>query len=184
MNRFQIVSAIFAASIIASLAPPAAAQMEIKQVAPGVYAALQPFANRFNDSNSTIIIGEDSVIVVDSQTTLTATRGVIEQIRKLTDKPVRYVINTHWHGDHVQGNQEYRAAFPGVQFIAQANTREDMSQRASAELKDQVEKLPAQIEEGHRQRQPRHRSPTPVSKSRHASVVVDRRPDGKVPGRS
>jgi cyclase len=147
MKRLQIVSAILAVSILASFAPAAAAQVDYKQVAPGVYAALQPFAKRFNDSSSTIIIGEDSVIVVDSQTTLTATRGVIAQIRKLTDKPVRFVINTHWHGDHVQGNQEYRAAFPGVQFIAQANTREDMSQRTSAELKEQVEKLPAQIEQ-------------------------------------
>jgi cyclase len=147
MKWYQIVSAILAVSIIASFTPAATAQMEFKQVAPGVYAALQPFANRFNDSNSVIIIGEDSVVVVDSQTTLTATRGVIEQIRNLTNKPVRYVINTHWHGDHVQGNQEYRGAFPGVQFIAQANTREDMAQRASAELKDQVETLPSQIEQ-------------------------------------
>jgi cyclase len=120
--------------------------VELQMVAPGVYVALQPFADRFNDSNSTIIILDDSVAVVDTQTTLTATRGILEQIRKLTDKPVRWVINTHWHGDHVQGNQVYREAFPSVQFVAQVKTREDMAQQATAELKDQVANLPGQIE--------------------------------------
>jgi cyclase len=123
-----------------------AAPSEIKQVAPGVYAALVPFEDRFNDSNSTIIVGPDSVIVVDTQTSLTATRLIVEQIRKLTPKPVRFVINTHWHGDHVYGNQIYRDAFPGVQFIAQINTREDMEKRAAAELKDSVANLPTQID--------------------------------------
>jgi glyoxylase-like metal-dependent hydrolase (beta-lactamase superfamily II) len=127
---------------ICALASP----VDLQQVAPGVYAALQPFADRFNDSNSAIIIGGNSVIVVDTQTTLTTTRGVLDQIRKLTDKPVRFVINTHWHGDHVQGNQVYRDAFPGVQFIAQTNTREDMKQHTASELKDSVANLPAQIE--------------------------------------
>ena len=123
-----------------------AAQAMLQAVAPGVYVALQPAANRFNDSNATVIVTTDSVIVIDTQTTLTSTRAVLEQIRKLTDKPVRYVINTHWHGDHVYGNQIYRDAFPSVQFIAQTNTREDMSTRAAKELKDNVESLPGRIE--------------------------------------
>jgi cyclase len=138
-----------AAMVLASLCCAALGDdvgIKLKQVAPGVYAALQPFEGRFNDSNSTIIVGGDSVIVVDTQTTLTATREVLKQIRKVTDKPVRYVINTHWHGDHVQGNQVYRAEFPDVQFIGQTNTREDMEKRTAAELKDSVEKLPEQIE--------------------------------------
>lgn len=123
-----------------------AASAELIRIVPGIYAALQPFDARFNDSNSTIIIGENYVVVVDTQTTLTATRNVVEQIRKLTDKPVRFVINTHWHGDHVQGNQVYREAFPGVQFIAQTNTRDDMEKRTTAELQDSVTNLPGQIE--------------------------------------
>ena len=128
-------------------APRAAdASIQIQQVAPGIYAALQPFAGRFNDSNSVILVQDDGVVVIDTQTTLTATRSVIEQIRKITDKPVKYVINTHWHGDHVQGNQVYREAFPGVQFIAQENTREDMEKRTAAELKDEVANLPGQID--------------------------------------
>jgi cyclase len=126
-----------------SLAAPAA---ELQAVSSGVYVALQPFDNRFNDSNSTIIVLDDGVLVVDTQTTLAATRAILEQICQITDKPVRWVVNTHWHGDHVQGNQVYREAFPGVQFIAQANTREDMASRATAELTESVATLPRRIE--------------------------------------
>jgi cyclase len=48
---------------------------------------------------------------------------VLAALRKPTDKPARYVINTHWHDDHIIGNQVYRDAFPGVEFIAHENTR-------------------------------------------------------------
>jgi len=126
-------------------------QLSLQPVGTGVYVAFQPAANRFNDSNSTVIVTSDSVIVIDTQTTLTSTRAVLEQIRKLTEKPVRYVINTHWHGDHVYGNQVYREAFPGVQFIAQTNTREDMSARAAKELKDNVDSLPGRIDRAKQQ---------------------------------
>jgi glyoxylase-like metal-dependent hydrolase (beta-lactamase superfamily II) len=128
---------------IPCLAAPVAA---LQMVAPNVYVALQPFSDRFNDSNSTIIILDDGVLVVDTQTTLTATRAVLDQIREVTARPVRWVVNTHWHGDHVQGNQVYREAFPGVQFIAQANTRDDMASRATVELSDSVAGLPMRIE--------------------------------------
>ena len=43
-----------------------------------------------------------------------AAEALIDEIRKLTDKPVRFVINTHWHGDHVHGNQVYRDQFPDM----------------------------------------------------------------------
>jgi cyclase len=124
---------------------PATSPM-LQEVAPGAYVALQPFADRFNDSNSAVIVLDDSVVVVDTQTTLTTTREVLEQIRKVTGKPVRWVINTHWHGDHVLGNQVYREAFRGVQFIAQMNTREDIASRTTAELKEDIANIPGQIE--------------------------------------
>jgi glyoxylase-like metal-dependent hydrolase (beta-lactamase superfamily II) len=57
------------------------------------------------------------------------------------------VINTHWHSDHIQGNQIYRDAFPGVQFLAQTSTRKDIALRAISELRDQVECLPGQLKQ-------------------------------------
>jgi glyoxylase-like metal-dependent hydrolase (beta-lactamase superfamily II) len=47
-------------------------------------------------------------------------------LKKLTSKPVRYVVNTHWHDDHHNGNQVYRELWPSVEFIAHSATREDM----------------------------------------------------------
>jgi cyclase len=123
------------------------ASVQLKLIAPGVYVVLQPFADRFNDSNSTVVVLDDAVLVVDTQSTLTEASAEVEAIKHLTSKPVRWVINTHWHNDHVQGNQVYREAFPGVQFLAQANTKRDMELRATVELGEQVESLPVQLKQ-------------------------------------
>ncbi len=69
-------------------------------------------------SNSLLVVGERDAAVVDAQLNLTDTREVIAAIRRITTKPVRYVINTHCHDDHVTGNVEYAKAYPGVDFVA------------------------------------------------------------------
>jgi glyoxylase-like metal-dependent hydrolase (beta-lactamase superfamily II) len=125
-------------------------RLRIEKIADGVYAALQPAALRFEDSNSTIILLDDGALVVDTQTSPVTSAAIISEIRKLTDKPVRYVVNTHWHGDHVQGNSAYRDAFPDVLFIAHRNTRKDMP-RAQADLKEELENLPKQIDAAEKQ---------------------------------
>ena len=50
-------------------------------------------------------------------------RQTVREIKKLTNKPVRYVVNTHWHSDHHYGNAIYREAYPGVEFIGHPYTR-------------------------------------------------------------
>jgi cyclase len=98
---------------------------EIVKVAEGVYAAIrrEPPGLTVN-GNSIFIINDDDVIVVDTTLTPASARAELAALRKLTSKPVRYVINTHWHDDHIMGNQVYRDAFPQAEFIAHANTRE------------------------------------------------------------
>lgn len=98
---------------------------EMVKVAEGVYAATrkEPPGLTVN-GNSVFIINDDDVIVVDTTLTPTTAKEELAALRKLTSKPVRYVINTHWHDDHIMGNQVYRDAFPGVEFIAHARTRE------------------------------------------------------------
>ena len=51
---------------------------------------------------------------------------MVAELRKLTDKPVRYVVNTHWHDDHHSGNFIYRQPWPGVEFIGHPDTRSDI----------------------------------------------------------
>ena len=57
---------------------------------------------------------------------------MIAEIRALTPKPVQYVVNTHWHNDHMAGNSLYAEAFPGVKFIAQRFTAELMDTETRA----------------------------------------------------
>ena len=98
---------------------------EMVKVADGVYAAIrkEPPGLTVN-GNSVFIINDNDVIVVDTTLTPGTAKEEIAALRKLTTNPVKYVINTHWHDDHIMGNQAYRDAYPGVEFIAHANTRE------------------------------------------------------------
>jgi len=82
------------------------------------------------DGTALVIINDADVVVVDAQNTPWAARAVLAEIRKLTRNPVRYVVTTHWHGYHWQGNQVYQDTFPGVEFIAHVNTREDIEKEA------------------------------------------------------
>jgi cyclase len=100
-------------------------KFEMVKVAEGVYAAIrkEPPGLTVN-ANSVFIINDDDVVVVDTTLTPGTAKEELAALRKLTTKPVKYVVNTHWHDDHIMGNQAYRDAFPGVEFIAHANTRE------------------------------------------------------------
>ncbi|HUK64550.1 MAG TPA: MBL fold metallo-hydrolase [Dongiaceae bacterium] len=94
-------------------------------VAEGIYAFIAPDGvTPIVSGNSTVIIGDSGVVVVDAGQFPSVARAQIAAIRKLTPKPVRWVVNTHWHPDHWLGNGEYAAAFPGVSFIATRTTRE------------------------------------------------------------
>jgi cyclase len=106
---------------------------EIKQLAPGVYAALRRVEAGSADGNSMFIINDTDVVVVDTGGYRADARQIIAEIKKLTDKPVRYVINTHAHGDHISGDEIYRNAFTGVEFICQSNAREQILQNPGAE---------------------------------------------------
>jgi glyoxylase-like metal-dependent hydrolase (beta-lactamase superfamily II) len=101
--------------------------LEVEKIAAGIYAVIrtEPPSLWFTPNN-VFIIGKKDVIVVDSNLTSEHTREVLAELRKLTDKPVKYVVNTHWHEDHIIGNRVYRDAFPGVQFIGHRSTLTDL----------------------------------------------------------
>ena len=116
------------ALLVSAAAPAAAGQagnFEMLKLAEGVYLArrTEP-AGLTTNANSVFIINDEDVVVVDATLTPGTAREALAALRKLTDKPVRYVVNTHWHDDHVMGNVAYREAFPGADFVAHENTRE------------------------------------------------------------
>ena len=81
----------------------------VKQLAPNVYAYVQAKATWYW-SNAGFIVGSDYVVVVDSLSTVGLTQRFKDEIKKITDKPIRYLINTHHHGDHTYGNHVFAGA--------------------------------------------------------------------------
>lgn len=125
MSRVQIVPFFVTLLVIATVSPLFAdsvvnSERNITKLADGVYEIRHPDApDGFPQGNTLVIIGDRGTLVVDSGFLPSSTRLDIEQIRKWTDKPVTYLVNTHWHFDHTMGNGLYVAAFPSVQVVAQ-----------------------------------------------------------------
>ena len=96
----------------------------VTRIAEGVWVIRHPDApDTFPQSNTTVVIGERGVLVVDAGLLPSSAREDIAEIRRWTDKPVTWLVNTHWHFDHTIGNAEYLAAFPAVQIAATRHTQ-------------------------------------------------------------
>src|SRR6266852_3991863 len=87
----------------------------LKQVAPDLY-----FFYNDASSNSAFLVTDAGVLVVDTGQHPADGRALLERIRRVTDKPVKWVINTHAHGDHYFGNAPFKAA--GATFVAHRDT--------------------------------------------------------------
>jgi glyoxylase-like metal-dependent hydrolase (beta-lactamase superfamily II) len=97
-------------------------ERQVTKLADGVYA----IQHNSYTGNTTVIIGDRQVFVVDSCLSPAEARQDIAQIRQWTDKPVAYLLNTHFHEDHNTGNRAYMDAFPALTIIAQEETKKDM----------------------------------------------------------
>ena len=125
----------------------AARNFDLQKLAEGVYAVIRKEPPGFMvDANNVLIINDDDVVVVDSNGAPSITKEVLAALRKLTDKPVKYVINTHWHDDHIRGNQVYREAFPGVEFIAHQTMRDYLPAQGAISRKQFLEGAPKFLE--------------------------------------
>jgi cyclase len=94
----------------------------LEQLAPNVYAFISNnTTHAWEDGNTTVIVGDRCVAVVDAPANYLA-KLHLAQIRKITSKPVCYVINTHSHRDHVLGNYLYKDAFPNALIVQQDYT--------------------------------------------------------------
>lgn len=121
------------AQVLSREAP--AAQFEISKVAENIYFALaRPYV--MANSNAAIFVNTSNVIVVDAHSHPAAAAALIAQIRnEITQKPVRYLIDTHFHFDHTQGNAAYMATGSKVDIIASNTTKILMSKMLVPKLK-------------------------------------------------
>jgi glyoxylase-like metal-dependent hydrolase (beta-lactamase superfamily II) len=106
MKGALLLAALAIASTVSAQTPNAKPRVE--RLANGVYAIIHPDATTDWSTNTTdwpnsnvgVIVGDTAVLVVDSDYLPSAAKADIALIRTLTKKPVRFLVNTHWHGDH------------------------------------------------------------------------------------
>ncbi len=90
------------------------------------------------DPNTGIVIGDDAVLVSDTQATPVMAQDVIRRIRSVTDKPIKYVVMTHYHAVRVLGASAYQAQ----QIIASQDTYDLVVERGEADMKSEIERFP------------------------------------------
>ena len=94
--------------------------VSVKRLADGVYAAISPDGSKAG-SNAGFVVGSNGVLVVDTFVSPAAARDLLAEIRKVTNLPIRFVVNTHYHLDHTGGNAVFAEA--GATILAHRNLR-------------------------------------------------------------
>jgi glyoxylase-like metal-dependent hydrolase (beta-lactamase superfamily II) len=129
--RVKATAAITTLLVAATLAVPAIAQstreVTFRQVAPDLH-----FLFEFTSSNAVVLTTPEGVLVVDTRQHPRDGQDLIDRIRTITDKPIKWVVNSHFHGDHHFGNPPFKAA--GATFVAQRETARIMEKVQPKEL--------------------------------------------------
>jgi cyclase len=114
-----------------------------ERVADGIYYATASGTMNVG-ANSPIIVTDDETLVVDSEITPAAARALVADLKAITDKPVRYVVDSHYHYDHAHGNQVF---MKDAQVIGHDNTRKRMLTNVLEQYTylSSVEPVPARV---------------------------------------
>src|SRR5438552_12649283 len=119
---------------------------KFEKIADGVYYSTAT-GSMVTGSNNVVVIGNRDVLVVDTGTSPAAARAFIEDVKLLTPKPIRYVVNTHFHYDHTDGNQVYagKADIIAHDYVKQAIQTLNVLQREPFKT-SQLTNVPNRIE--------------------------------------
>ena len=91
--------------------------------------------------SSGIVIGDDAVLVIDTQATPAMAQDVLRRFREVTDKPIKYVVLSHYHAVRVLGASAYRA-HGATEIIASQGTWDLIVERGEADMKSEIERFP------------------------------------------
>jgi len=118
---------------------------ETVKVAEGIFAFIATESNNgVVQGNVILVIGESGAMIVDSGQYPSLARRMATKVRELTDKPVRLLVNTHWHGDHLLSNFVFKKDFPGIVVLAQEETERNCK-KYYAKFAEQVAGYPQLI---------------------------------------
>lgn len=117
----------------ASAADLSEKEVAFDEIGPGLYAYTAQ-----GDPNSGVIVGDDAVMVIDAQATPALAGAVISRVRTVTDKPIRYVLLTHYHAVRVFG----AAAFQGAEIVASDTTRRLIVERGQQDKDSEMGRFP------------------------------------------
>ena len=137
LGRRLLASLVLLASVLVTLpasAQPQRSEVIFKQVAPDLH-----FLFEYTGSNVVVLTTPEGVLVIDTRTHPREGQDLIDRIRKITDKPIKWVINSHFHGDHHFGNAVFKAA--GATFVAQNETARLMQKVQPKEMARRIDGL-------------------------------------------
>ncbi|MEX2264669.1 MAG: MBL fold metallo-hydrolase [Bryobacteraceae bacterium] len=136
-----------AAHARAQSAAAPATLFEIEKAAEGVYLALAKPAAMLN-CNAAVFVNARDILVVDAHSKPSAAAALVAQIRReVSPKPVRYIVNTHFHWDHVQGTGAYRKIAPQAQVVASQATRALIAEHTAKRLHSSLESIRRSLED-------------------------------------
>lgn len=108
-------------------------KISFDEIGPGLYAFTAE-----GDPNSGIIVGDDDVMVIDAQATPVMAKEVIDRVAKITDKPIKYVLLSHYHAVRVLG----ASAFAGAEILASDATRGLIVERGKQDMDSEIGRFP------------------------------------------
>lgn len=118
----------------------------IEKVNDGVYAALAR-PQVMPNCNAAIFVNSNDLVVVDAHSTPSAAASLIAQIKKeVTTKPVRYLVNSHFHLDHTQGNSAYTTSGAKLDILASDTTKQLMAQLSRNRLRESLDAVRGMID--------------------------------------
>ena len=144
------------------------------QVADGIFAFIadEPKTGVVQ-GNIVLVIGDNESILIDSGQYPTLAEQIAKEVSALTPKPVRHLINTHWHGDHILANHVFRKHFPGLKVLAHAETKK-FADKNYADWEKQFSSFPAMIKTIRERVAAGKRSDgTPLTEAEKFSYTVD-----------
>jgi quinoprotein relay system zinc metallohydrolase 2 len=143
--------ALASSPLLRYLPAQAADRLQLTEIAPGIFVhqgryELQSPENRGDMANASCVVGSEAVAVIDTRGSAVAGRDLRTAVRAATDKPIRYVINTHMHPDHVFGNAAFKEDNPT--FVGHYKLARGLGSRAERYLAINKQMLGADAFEG------------------------------------